>query len=57
MNPRRKMRLMTVHFPEWMMEAIEQAKEKMGLNSKSDFIRYAVRVMLMEVLRDEKRLS
>jgi len=53
----RRMRLITVHFPDWMIEAIEQAKDKMGLYSKSDFIRYAVREMLMEVLKDETHRS
>jgi len=48
----RTMKLVTVHFPEWMIEAMEEARKKMGLYTRSDFIRYSVRCMLMEVLGD-----
>jgi len=49
----RTMRLITVHLPEWMLEAMDEAVKRMGLYTRSDFIRYAIREMLTEVLHGE----
>ena len=49
----RTMRVISINMPEWMLEEVEKARKKLGLMNKSDFIRYSVRVMLMEVLKDE----
>jgi len=56
--PRAKtMKLVSVHMPEGMLEDIEKARKKLGLFDRSDFIRYAVRALIMEVLKDESDRS
>ena len=51
------MRVVTINMPEWMIEAIEKARKKLGLMDRSDFIRYAVRALILEVLGDEDHRS
>ena len=53
MNPRRKMRPVTIHLPEAWIEAIDQAREKLGIPNRAEFIRFAVRELMMKVMEGE----
>jgi len=53
MNPRRKMRCVTIHLPEAWIQAIDQAREKLGIPNRAEFIRLAVRELMIKVMEGE----
>ena len=53
MNPRKKMRPMTIHLPENWIEKIEEARKRLGMPNRAETIRYAIRELIKEVTKDE----